>query len=52
MGEPERASGIYNMMMGSGFGSSTLHREQEDTFHSCMCNILVLYANGEVLWGR
>ena len=31
MGEPERADGICNMVMGSGLGSSTLHREREDT---------------------
>ena len=30
-GEPERAVGICNMVMGSGLGSSTLHREREDT---------------------
>ena len=30
-GEPERADGISNTVMGSGLGSSMLHREREDT---------------------
>ena len=30
-GEPERADGISKLVMGSGLGSSMLHREREDT---------------------
>ena len=50
-GKPERADGIYNMVMGLGLGSSMLHREREDTFTRACVIFTVLYANGEGTFG-
>ena len=52
MGEPEQADGIYNMVMGSGLGSSTLHREREDTFTRVCVIFQCCMRMGRYFWGR
>ena len=50
MGEPGRADGIYDTVMGLGLGSSTLHREQEDTFTRACVIFQCCMQTGRYFW--